>query len=1060
MQRFAPVAAAIAAVVSFPALATTPASQAVTAPTTAGQVVTAEWTGTSLPGAAGGGNTCVDAPTSDGHTITLTVPAGTYNNVKIKADFHIEWDDDAQDLVLSVEQNGSNIGDSDGGTPEENVSANNPPSADFVVLTCSFAATVPTPFRGKLTLTATSKFPPPDEDGDGVLNTIDVCPGTPVASRPVDADGCPLATASGLPPRFQVHVAPPELGNDAAEPSIGFNKHSQHTMFISYVNPLLQTYREDAVPPVLPASCDALWENKPGLLTQINSLDPILFTDEVTGRTFNSQLSGSNSLFEFTDDDGDNWTPAQQGPPNGGADHQTVASGPYPAAFTPPTATWPATGPKRAVYYCSQSVAAAFCARSDDGGQVFSEGNPFKNLDCGAGGLHGHVKVAPDGTVYVPDSSQCIAPIGGTAGKVIVHVSENAGLTWTVREIPASTGGAASDPSLGIASDGSLYMCYEDADSTVRMAVSHDKGVTWINDKNIGARLGIVQTRFPQAVAGDNGRAACAFLGTTTTGNGSSLAFEGVWHGYIATTYDDGVSYHVDNVTPLDPVQGHGGICGSGTCRNLLDFNDLQIDDEGRLLFAFADGCTGPCVTDPSANVFEAKATIVRQTGGRTMFAAKDNQVLNGGARFNNPTTLAPAEPCARQDLSSRNFLGSDIYWNAPDTGGARITGYKVYRSESAAGPFTQVGSTTGARFFHDGTTRPSVEKYFYRVDAQNSVGTSAVGNIIELVVSIGGSSCALPGIFTVADPEDDSTTGTPAHEIQAVYMAEPFANAGQIVATLKMGGMDPPTPNTMWAVRFDAPTGPPNGELGWWIGLSTAEGGERWVYGSYRVDVVGVASVTVYTILGDIDDTSSYNADGTITLIADKDQFGLVDGDTMSGILARTGPASSNSSPIAGAAQDDTGTGFYQLRGSAICASPGVPIAELKASVNEGDAPLDVVLTMSGVQTEGKALKGYSLDFGDGSAPATGTFGGAPSVSVTHTYGGGGVFRAKLTITDEFDTASTNLAEETITVFGDPLKVASIGNGNNRLGGGLPALSLLVLGLVALARRRRHGVR
>ena len=1057
MQRpLASVAAAIAAVAFFPALASTPPSHDVTAPTVAGQVVTVEWTGTVLPGSAGGGSACVSGVGTDGHTINLTVPAGTYNTVKIKADFHIEWDDDAQDLVLSVEQNGNNIGDSDGGVPEENVSTNNPPTATFNALACAFLAAAPTAIRGKLTLTATSKFPPPDEDSDGVLNETDVCPGTPAASQPVDVDGCPSTGASDLPPRFQVHVSPAALGNDAGEPSVGFNKHSQHTMFISYVNALRQTYQEDVVPQVLPASCDATWEDKSGLLTTVNSLDPILFTDEATGRTWNSQLSGDNSLMEYTDDDGENWTAAQVGPPNGGADHQTVASGVYPTGFEPPTAIWPATGAKRAVYYCSQSVATAFCSRSDDGGQTFGQGNNFKNLDCAAGALHGHVKVAPDGTVYVPDSSQCISPIGETADHVIAFMSEDAGVTWSVRDVPGSVGGAGSDPSIGIATDGSLYMCYENGDSHVHMAASHDKGATWINDKDLGAVHGIVQTRFPQAIAGDRGRAACAFLGTTTPGNGASLAFEGVWHGYIATTYDDGATYHVANVTPLDPVQGYGGICGSGTCRNLLDFNDLQVDDEGRLLFAFADGCTGPCIKDPSANAFEAKATIVRQTGGRSLLAAKDNLVLNGGGRFNSTAPLKPAEPCARQDLSTRNYLGSDVYWNAPDTGGARISGYKVYRSESASGPFTLLGNTAGERFFHDATTRPSVEKYYYNVDATNSIGTSLVGNTIELLVTVGGSSCELPGIFTVADAEGDSTTGTASHDIHAVYFAEPFEQSGKIVGTLKMADMNPATPNTMWAVRFDAPTAPANGELGYWIGLSTVGGTNRWVHGTYRVDSApAAASVTVYTILGDIDAASNYNADGTITLIADKSLFGLATGDTLSGVLARVGPASSNSTPIAGGAQDDTGTGFYELRGSDICATPGVPVAELKANVNEGDAPLDVIFTMSGVQTEGKALDGFSLDFGDGSPLHTGNFGGANSVSVTHTYASGGVFRAKLTVTDEFGTVSNNLAEETITVLGDAAKQ---GTGSARLGGAIPPASLLLLGLFGLLGRRRRA--
>ena len=53
-----------------------------------------------------------------------------------------------------------------------------------------------------------------------------------------------------------------------------------------------------------------------------------------------------------------------------------------------------------------------------------------------------------------------------------------------------------------------------------------------------------------------------------------------------------------------DPVQ-IGSIClNSGDCRdiggsnrNLLDFNDLHIDRDGRVFIAFADGCTGTCAS-------------------------------------------------------------------------------------------------------------------------------------------------------------------------------------------------------------------------------------------------------------------------------------------------------------------------------------------------------------------------------------------------------------------------------------------------------------------------------
>ena len=55
------------------------------------------------------------------------------------------------------------------------------------------------------------------------------------------------------------------------------------------------------------------------------------------------------------------------------------------------------------------------------------------------------------------------------------------------------------------------------------------------------------------------------------------------------------------------------------------------MDQLGRVLVAYADGCTGSCVTDPSQNAStgpataqDALATIARQVGGRGLFAAWD----------------------------------------------------------------------------------------------------------------------------------------------------------------------------------------------------------------------------------------------------------------------------------------------------------------------------------------------------------------------------------------------------------------------------------------------------
>ena len=144
-------------------------------------------------------------------------------------------------------------------------------------------------------------------------------------------------------------------------------------------------------------------------ITSTISLDPILYTDHATGRTFVSQLSADCSLMAFSDDDGVTWTqnPVGCGVASG-ADHQTVGGGAW-------AATPGGVGYADSVYYCAQAIATAQCAVSHTGGLAFDPAVPiYTALQCG--GLHGHVKVAPDGTAYVPNAA-IVPATGSTVGK-------------------------------------------------------------------------------------------------------------------------------------------------------------------------------------------------------------------------------------------------------------------------------------------------------------------------------------------------------------------------------------------------------------------------------------------------------------------------------------------------------------------------------------------------------------------------------------------------------------------------------------------------------------------
>src|SRR5579884_2334761 len=106
-----------------------------------------------------------------------------------------------------------------------------------------------------------------------------------------------LANAGITSATFANYAAPSgqfEADNDAGEPSIGVNWNSGNGMLQAG----LGTYRINL------ASTPPGWTDVSPLFTSVISLDPILFTDSTTGRTWAGGLEGSCSVLGFTDNDG------------------------------------------------------------------------------------------------------------------------------------------------------------------------------------------------------------------------------------------------------------------------------------------------------------------------------------------------------------------------------------------------------------------------------------------------------------------------------------------------------------------------------------------------------------------------------------------------------------------------------------------------------------------------------------------------------------------------------------------------------------------------------------
>lgn len=446
-----------------------------------------------------------------------------------------------------------------------------------------------------------------------------------LAAGLVTALAATVGTATGAAPsgpRYANHPGP-ALTASAGEPSIGVNWKTG----AAFLQAGTQTAKV-----VFDSAGEPTWSRVTSSTTGITTFDPIAASDNTTGRVFVSQLVLAGSLMAYTDNDGASWSMSQGSGIPAGVDHQTVGAGPYP----PEGGAGPLTTYPNAVYYCSQDIGTAMCARSDTGGLTFGAGVPTYTL-AQCAGLHGHVRVSPDGTVYLPNKS-----CGGMQG---VAVSTDAGVTWTVRTVPGSRPGKGGDPSLAAAKDGTSYLAYVDATGQAMVSVTSNKGAGWSLPVDIGAKHGVKNAVIPSAIVGDGDRAAVAFLGTKTEGNAQDQYFGmdpshtryvgAEYHLYIATTTNRGKSWTTVDATGADPVQ-RGRVCmGGAGCtggdRNLLDFMGIQVDRSGRVLVGWADGCVLTCVTSDlvTANTHTDAGTITRQVSGPRLF--RKTPAVQGG---------------------------------------------------------------------------------------------------------------------------------------------------------------------------------------------------------------------------------------------------------------------------------------------------------------------------------------------------------------------------------------------------------------------------------------------
>ncbi len=774
------------------------------------------------------------------------------------------------------------------------------------------------------------------------------------------------------------------LGRYAIEPSIGANWSTGTIAYQSDLETLFVTF-DDSCSLTNPK---ATWVNRPASLSVFVDSDPILFTDHQTNRTFVSELTllgTDTSKVAFTDSDGLptataplGWTPDQQAQGLASAiDHQTIGGGPYNLNAIPPPVPSP-TYPN-AVYYCSQDIATAFCSRSDNGGTIFGNQVPLYTVAT-CGGLHGHVKVSPtDGTVYVPNRA--------CNGVQSLVVSTDNGVSWTVKQVTTGANAAApspvgggDDPACSVDGAGRVYFAFSHNANQAGVAWSDDHGDHWFDMYDVGAVYGLKNICFPTATAGDAGRAAIAFYGSTTpngptTGDSNDESFTGIWHLYVAHTFDGGKSWTTSDVTPFLPMQRSGILRGGGAdaWRNLADFMDMTTDRDGRVLVGFGNGCDGgDCAQAPAngdgtiavkGNAYSTTASIARQSSGRRLLKAKDPA---------NPLTAAtvPGMPLVQQ-----RRIGNvvKLAWNEADSGNSMINSYQIYRGTAAGaeGPnpiATVSGAQTGGTYI-DNTATDLTKTYYYKVVANNSMGSSCGNN--EVAAPYKGDTCT-GLIIHRNDPTHPESTGAgtagqpplPALLIDYIAVGEP-PGTSDLTFKMKVGDLSTVPPNSRWRIAWTwyHPNNTPTPDQLYYIGMkSDANSNVTFEYGTLADAGVPALLVLGETPLGT--PVANYTPDGTITMTVSRgavgnpqigDMLAAVGGKTITGDTPATDTLERSTTFvdhtfIKGTSDSAFPTATYTIVGGTTCSTGTiVPVGAVSRKTHGSAGTFDIDLPLIG---------------------------------------------------------------------------------------------------------------
>jgi hypothetical protein len=302
---------------------------------------------------------------------------------------------------------------------------------------------------------------------------------------------------------------------------------------------------------------------------------------------------------------------------------------------------WNAVDATGAAYFLGRTLTpgqAAWVSRSTDGGKTWlADGNPWTSTDASTEWQDGPLVTNPK------TDALGVAYTCGDGSSVCFAQSADAGLTWASVTAAKADGPAGNDfPALAADAAGNWYLAYSEATkdgSRVFLAHSAD-GASW--SAPVAASPASGNAVFPWIVAGDAGRVAIAWYGTSTPGdaNDATAMKSASWDVEVAQSLDaleaaprfvtvpaaSGVHVGTVDTQGLDPTNPQA------PDRSLGDFFTIAADQEGRVHVAFVRSVDG-----------HAALEWTRQDGGDLLYASGHAPTLptpSGNATLPLPPTI------------------------------------------------------------------------------------------------------------------------------------------------------------------------------------------------------------------------------------------------------------------------------------------------------------------------------------------------------------------------------------------------------------------------------------